>query len=89
MSSELDALRKEIDTVDEKIVALLAERMHIVDVIGAYKKHNQMEASDPKRHSELLESRERWAETHGLSRDLVHDIFERIHTESIEREKRA
>ena len=47
------ALRKKIDTIDEKIVILLKERMDICKSIGAFKVKNSLAVKDHRREDEV------------------------------------
>ncbi len=51
---ELTKLRRQIDEVDDKIVALLKERMEIVEQVARYKKANGVAVLDRNRETELL-----------------------------------
>ena len=54
MSENILELRKEIDSTDEQIVALLKKRMDVSCRIAEYKKENGMKVFDPRRERELL-----------------------------------
>lgn len=55
MDNSLDCLRKELDGIDEKIIALFCERMEISEKIGAFKAEKGIPVCDPKREDEILE----------------------------------
>lgn len=50
----LEELRKEIDSLDEKILFLLNERMKIVKEIGKVKKLSQEELYRPEREKAII-----------------------------------
>jgi chorismate mutase / prephenate dehydratase len=50
---DIDSLRKEIDVLDSKIIALLNERARIVLKIGEIKKQNQAQVYVPNREQEV------------------------------------
>ena len=50
----LDDLRRQIDSCDEKLLALLKERMEIVDQIGQYKKEHGLSIYDQEREEQIL-----------------------------------
>lgn len=54
-NGELKRLRGEIDRVDAQLVALLNERLRLVDEIGAVKRAQALPVRDEKREAELLE----------------------------------
>ena len=73
---ELDALRREIDSVDAELIALFTKRMDISEKIGAYKKENGLPVYDEKREQEKLDS------VCALSRDdmkiYTRELFEKL-----------
>jgi chorismate mutase len=86
-NQELAALREQINVTDETFITVLAERMHLVDLVGQLKADNQMPALDPKRWEEVLETRAEFAATLNLSTELVTEIFEVIHKHALVREQ--
>ncbi len=52
---DIKKLRENIDGIDEKIVALLRERMETAAKIGQYKRENNLPVYDPARERELFE----------------------------------
>ena len=74
---KLAECRRNIDTVDRQIVALLNERTRIVETIGAIKREFQMPVYEPKREDEVY--RNILASNHGpLPPESVKRIFERV-----------
>ncbi|MFS1663852.1 chorismate mutase [Streptococcus sp. zg-JUN1979] len=51
----LTEIRREIDRIDKDLVALLEERMRLVDKVVTYKKAHQKAVFDAKRESLVLE----------------------------------
>jgi chorismate mutase len=79
----LSECRMHIDTIDSRIVELLAERMEVAREIGEHKRRHGMAIVQRDRFNELLESAEARAEFMGLSRSFIHSIFSAIHEESV------
>ena len=52
---DLDTIRKEIDKIDDQIVQLLEERMHLVEGVIAYKKASGKSILDTKREEVIFE----------------------------------
>ena len=52
---DLDNIRKEIDKIDDQIVQLLEERMHLVEDVVAYKKATGKPILDTKREEVIFE----------------------------------
>ena len=51
----LDIIRQEIDQLDDQIVKLLEERMHLVEGVVAYKKASGKPVLDTKREEVIFE----------------------------------
>ena len=89
---ELDTLlenfREQIDTIDNEIIYLLSRRFDLVEQIWNIKKEMWEEAFQPKRWNDLLKkllekAKERW-----VNQNLVKNIWEQIHKEALNIEKR-
>lgn len=52
---DLDIIRQEIDQIDDQIVKLLEERMHLVEGVVAYKKDSGNPILDTKREEVIFE----------------------------------
>ena len=52
---DLDIIRQEIDQIDDQIVKLLEERMHLVEDVVAYKKASGKAILDTKREEFIFE----------------------------------
>lgn len=52
---DLDIIRQEIDQIDDQIVRLLEERMHLVEGVVAYKKSTGKPILDTKREEVIFE----------------------------------
>ncbi len=52
---DLDIIRQEIDQIDDQIVQLLEERMHLVEGVVAYKKASGKAILDTKREEAIFE----------------------------------
>ena len=53
---ELELMRKKIDDIDEKLLALFKERIEISKKIGILKKKYKMKIFDPHREKEIIDS---------------------------------
>ena len=78
---ELEELRRAIDTVDAKILKLIAERVRLVLRVGDIKRANDMVVYDPDRERRILERLAERAEK-PLDGSTVRRIFERLIDES-------
>lgn len=79
----LGEYRLHIDTIDSKIVELLAERMEIARAIGEYKNAHGMAIVQQDRYNELLLAAEARAKAVNLPSKFIHQIFREIHEESV------
>lgn len=51
---ELELMRKQIDKIDERLLALFKERLEISRKIGLLKKKNNIKIFDPQREQEII-----------------------------------
>ena len=81
-----DALRDfrmHIDSIDSRVVELLAERMDVAREIGEYKLKHDMAIVQHDRYNEMLLAVENRAAMMGLEKEFIHQIFRTIHEESV------
>lgn len=78
---ELDELRRQIDSIDRKLVELLNERAKVVEEVGKLKKRLGMEVYTPEREKEI---RKLTTGANGgpFSNAAISRLFERILDES-------
>ena len=79
----INDFRLHIDTIDNRIIELLAERMDVAREIGEYKLRNNMAVVQHDRYNEILLAVEARAEAAGISKRFIHQIFSTIHEESV------
>ena len=73
----LAAARRRIDSVDQRLVALLNERARIVDDVSRIKKARHLPVNDPRRFQEVLDKAASYS--HGpLPPEAVRRIYERL-----------
>lgn len=75
---DLIEARKQIETLDQKLIELLAERMQLCKELGSFKKENGLAVLDEARETELQTLHQTWAEQNALSPVFVTQIFELI-----------
>jgi chorismate mutase len=85
-NSNLEELRTMIDRIDNDLVNSLRERMNIVEQIGFLKKENNITILQQERWAEIFNSRQDWAKELNLKPELVYQIFQHIHAESIRKQ---
>ena len=82
-SDAISEYRLHIDTIDNRIIELLAERMDVAREIGEYKLKHNMAVVQHDRYNEILLAVEARAEAMGMSPRFIHQIFRTIHEESV------
>ena len=82
-SEILEKLRRDIDAVDEELIALLARRMEISEEIGEYKRQRGMAVVQPERYRALMEKRVEEGEAMGLRSAFIRRVLGMIHEESV------
>lgn len=76
---KLTDLRRQIDTLDEQLLQLLASRMADVRLVGQYKKSRGLPPLDEKRWRAVLRSRLDRAEALDLSEEFITKLYQLIH----------
>ena len=79
----LDALRLQIDSVDEQLLHMLDKRMALAREIGALKHLNKWSLLSVARWRDIVKSRLDWASQMGLNQDFLSKILASVHEESI------
>ena len=82
-TENITELRKQIDSIDNDLIELLAKRMRVAREIGQYKKEHKMTVLQSKRYSEIIDKRGAQGALCGISPDCMNTIFEAIHEESV------
>lgn len=87
MNDELNALRDQIDEVDQQLVDLLARRLALVAGVGEVKSRHGVPIYAPDREAAMLAKRRAEAESRGVPPDLIEDVLRRVMRESYSSEK--
>lgn len=82
--TKLEILRSSIDRLDNEFLELLASRMNVVREIGEYKQQNGLEVLQEARWKDLMEKRLSVGGKLNLGDTFIKDMFDRLHTESLE-----
>ncbi|HXU26541.1 MAG TPA: chorismate mutase, partial [Bacteroidia bacterium] len=82
-NAQLNSVRDSIDTLDAQIIALVKERLHLVEKIANEKQKNHITAFQLERWMEILKSRTEWGTQQNLTKDFIEKLFQLIHEESI------
>lgn len=84
---EIKELRDEIDALDKELLKAVANRMQLVRKVGELKKRNNVEVVQNDRWQQLLDSRMSWFEEMNMSQEEIKQVFETLHTISVNRQK--
>lgn len=79
---KIDELREQIDTIDEKMVRLIAERMRVAGDIGMEKKERGRQIGDVERERKVMDNIQRIAREENISWKDVEGIYRRLITVS-------
>lgn len=82
----LEKQRIKIDSIDQQMVELLAQRMRIVEEIGRYKKTHNVSIFQLRRWERILQSRIESGIKLGLDEEFVKKLLRLVHKESIRRQ---
>ena len=78
----LGQLRDKIDSLDNQLVEILAERMNVCREVGIYKIKHGMPVLQQGRFDAILEKRSQQGEEKGMSAEFMKKVFTDIHDES-------
>lgn len=84
--TSLQELRSQIDIIDDELLNLLAKRSEISSKIGVIKKENNLTVLQQDRWNSILSNHIEKGKVLGLKEELVKEIFESIHKDSIDRQ---
>jgi chorismate mutase len=79
----LGELRQQIDIFDDYLLDILEKRMKISEIIGQYKKDNNITILQTTRWDEIISKVMVTGQAKGLSREIIDTVFKAIHQESI------
>ena len=79
---ELNTLRNKIDSLDNQLVEILAERMKVCRDVGEYKIQHDLPVLQQGRFDAILEKRSKQGEEKGMSSEFMRKLFTDIHDES-------
>ncbi len=86
--SKLEEYRSEIDRLDAEMINILARRLDIIDLIGQYKKENNITILQLKRWSNIIQERLENGKNLGVDTAFLTKVLELVHKESIARQTR-
>lgn len=81
--NNLEALRAQIDRIDNYMLEIMGERMDIARKIGEFKRDNGITILQTNRWDEIINDRIKKASKKELTEDFVREMMDAIHQESI------
>jgi chorismate mutase len=84
----LEKLRQQINHLDDELMQLLGQRMKIAEMIGQYKRDNNITILQTTRWNEIIERAFQKGELIGLSKEFIMKYFDAVHMESINHQKK-
>lgn len=84
--AEIEALREQIDRLDDNLLETLAQRMKLTDRIGHIKHSLAIPAVQPLRYSSMMHQRLLSANRLELNEDFIRRLLSAIHEESVRRQ---
>lgn len=82
-AGKLAVFRERIDEIDNQLIEILGDRMGIVRKIGQFKKENNITILQSARWNDIIQERLALSESLGISNDIMVEILQMIHKESI------
>ena len=86
--TSIDEVRSEIDNIDSEIIRLLGVRSGYVREVVKYKDNTPAAIEANDRRLTVISSRRQWAQNHGVSPDVVEQIYNTLIGYYIDEEKR-
>ncbi len=83
---DLENIRKQIDSIDSRIIQLLGKRFKLVENVAKYKQLNNIKPLQPKRWQEVLEKIKKLGLENNLDEALVSDVWNLIHENALKKE---
>ena len=77
--TDLDKFRKQIDKLDDELVAILSKRIKLTELVRDYKAEHKMPGYSPERWAELKKIHQAKCQEAGVDYKLVEPIFDQIH----------
>ena len=81
--NDLELLRKEIDQLDEQLWEIIAQRVDAAREIGEWKRLHDEPVLQPERWQQVIEHCLAQGKQYGLSEELIREVMEALHKESV------
>ena len=84
---DLEQIRKDLDSLNNEIVDIIAERMDIVTKVAEYKEENDMQIVDKEREEEVKQEFERLYQEKGLPENRGRELATLLIATAIDKEE--
>lgn len=84
----LEKLRQQINQLDDELMQILSQRMKVAEMIGNYKRANNITILQTHRWNEIIERASLKGDKLGLSKEFITKYFDAVHMESINHQKK-
>lgn len=84
----LEKLRVQINQLDDELMEILGKRMKVAELIGNYKRANNITILQTSRWNEIIDRACRKGDKLGLSKEFITKYFDAVHMESINHQKK-
>ncbi|MTI20399.1 3-deoxy-7-phosphoheptulonate synthase [Fulvivirga sp. RKSG066] len=81
--TKLEELRDKIDSIDHDLIETLSSRMKMIQLIGEYKRDNNVTIFQLERWNDIIKSRPEWAKSLDLNKEYIEELYKIIHEESL------
>jgi chorismate mutase-like protein len=81
-SDDLETLRARLDTIDERLLDALRERIQCCLEIADFKRRNRVPMMQPHRIAAVQERAARYAAEHGIDAEFLHHLYDLIIAET-------
>jgi chorismate mutase len=85
----LEKLRQQINHLDDELMQILGQRMRAAELIGKYKRENNITILQTSRWNEIIERAFLKGDKLGLSKEFIMKYFDAVHMESINHQKKV
>ena len=82
-NNEVSLFRRQIDDIDDTLMELIAKRMAVAKEIGEVKREKGLAVFQARRSNETMQRCDEYCRCAGLDAEVMKEIFEVIHSESI------
>ena len=83
MAKDLTSLRAEIDQLDKQLWEIIAQRVDAAREIGEWKRLHGESVIQPERWQQVIKQCLAHGKQYGLSEELIHEVMEALHKESV------